>query len=160
MRNYSVKSYGAAIAGLTGLVAHMFLAPAAVASDPGSRRQPRPVANAPIFNPDHQSTLRLSERESYPLHRGIKLGRNKSMLVELPFELRDVIVSSPDIVDAVVQTSNRVYLIGKKVGQANAFFFDANGQQIATFEIVVEHDTAVLDTLYKRLLPGDRKSVV
>lgn len=154
MRNYSVKSYGAAIAGLTGLVAHMFLAPAAVASDPGSRRQPRPVANAPIFNPDHQSTLRLSERESYPLHRGIKLGRNKSMLVELPFELRDVIVSSPDIVDAVVQTSNRVYLIGKKVGQANAFFFDANGQQIATFEIVVEHDTAVLDTLYKRLLPG------
>jgi len=154
MRNYSVKSYGAAIAGLTGLVAHMFLAPAAVASDPGSRRQLRPVANAPIFNPDHQSTLRLSERESYPLHRGIKLGRNKSMLVELPFELRDVIVSSPDIVDAVVQTSNRVYLIGKKVGQANAFFFDANGQQIATFEIVVEHDTAVLDTLYKRLLPG------
>ena len=76
------------------------------------------------------------------------------MLIEVPRDLRDVIVSSPDIVDAVVQSSNRVYLIGKKVGQANAFFFDANGQQIATLELVVEHDTAVLDTLYKRLLPG------
>ena len=53
-----------------------------------------------------------------------------------------------------LQSSNRVYLIGKKVGQANAFFFDANGEQIVTFEITVEHDTAVLDALYKRLLPG------
>jgi pilus assembly protein CpaC len=154
MRNYSLISYGAAIAGLTGLVAQMILAPAVEAADYSGRRNLRPVAANPSFDPDHQSLLRLTERDGFPIHRGIKLGRNKSMLIEVPRELRDVIVSSPDIVDAVVQSSNRVYLIGKKVGQANAFFFDGNGQQIATLELVVEHDTAVLDTLFKRLLPG------
>ena len=119
MRNYSIKSYGAAIAGLTGLVAHMVLAPSVEASDPSARRNIRPVAAHTAFDPHHQSILRLSERDAFPLHRSIKIGRNKSLMIEVPHELRDVIVSSPDIVDAVVQSSNRVYLIGKKFGQAN-----------------------------------------
>jgi pilus assembly protein CpaC len=153
MRNCKLKSYGAAFAGLTGLVANLLLAPVAEAADYSNRRGIKPAAAQAAFDPHHQSIVRLSERD-FPLHRGIKLGRNKSMLIEVPVELRDVIVSSPDIVDAVVQSSNRVYLIGKKVGQANAFFFDTNGQQIATIELIVEHDTVVLDTLYKRLLPG------
>ena len=36
------------------------------------------------------------------------------MLVQFPFELKDVLVSDPDKVDAVVQSSNRVFLIAKK----------------------------------------------
>jgi pilus assembly protein CpaC len=154
MRNYSSRTCGAAIAGFAGLVAPFISGLDVSASDASSRRNVRPAAAQPVFNPDHQSVLRISERDGLPLHRGIKLGRNKSMLVELPGELRDVIVSNPEIVDAVVQSSNRVYLIGKKVGQSNAFFFDSTGQQMVTFEIAVEHDTAVLDSLYKRLLPG------
>jgi pilus assembly protein CpaC len=38
------------------------------------------------------------------------MGTNKSVLVQFPFELRDVLVSAPDIVDAVVQSSDRVFL--------------------------------------------------
>jgi len=84
----------------------------------------------------------------------VTIARNKSMLVELPRELRDVIVSNPEVVDAVVQTSNRVYLIGKKNGQANAFFFDVNGERILTLEMQVEQDTLPLDQLLARLIPG------
>ncbi len=154
MRNYSSRTCGAALAGFAGLVAPFISGLDVSAGDANSRRNVRAAATQPVFNPDHQSVLRISERDGLPVHRGIKLGRNKSMLVELPGELRDVIVSNPEIVDAVVQSSNRVYLIGKKVGQSNAFFFDSTGQQMVTFEIAVEHDTAVLDSLYKRLLPG------
>ena len=132
------------------------MAPGADAADPDPRPSFRHTSAQPSFYPDHQSVLRLTERDGFPLHRTIKIGRNKSMLIEVPRELRDVIVSSPEIVDAVVQSSNRVYLIGKKVGQANAFFFDTRSQQIATFEIFVEHDTSVLDALFARLLPGSR----
>ena len=69
------------------------------------------------FATTYQSIMRISDRESFPMHRAIKIARNKSMLLELPRDLRDVIVSNPEILDAVVQTSNRVYLIGKKTGQ-------------------------------------------
>ncbi|MCB1511391.1 MAG: type II and III secretion system protein family protein [Hyphomicrobiaceae bacterium] len=90
------------------------------------------------------------------MQKTITIGRNKSLLVEVPRDLRDVIVSNPEIVDAVVQTSNRVYLIGKKNGQANAFFFDTNGERIITLEIQVEQDTRSLDILLARLIPGSR----
>jgi pilus assembly protein CpaC len=101
----------------------------------------------------HRSVLRISER-ALPDTRAVRLGKNKAMLVELPRELRDVMVSAPEIVDAVVQSSNRVHLIGKKLGQANAFFFDTAGEQILTLEISVEQDTGVLDALFQRLIPG------
>ena len=41
------------------------------------------------------------------------------------------------MLDAVVQSSDRVFLIAKKTGQTNAFFFDEFGQQILTLEVAV-----------------------
>lgn len=104
----------------------------------------------------HHSNLRISHRDRLPIRKAVSLGKNKSMLIEVPRALRDVIVSDPEIVDAVVQTSDRVYLIGKKTGQANAFFFDEHGDQIVTLEIIVEVDTQPLDRLLKRLIPGSQ----
>ena len=42
--------------------------------------------------------------------RAIVLGLNKAAIVELPVAARDVLVSNPEIVDAVVRTSRRTYL--------------------------------------------------
>jgi len=120
----------------------------------GQKRPDIPFDEQASYGAQHRSTLKIKESEGLPVHRGIRLGRNKSTLVELPRDLRDVIVSNPEIMDAVVQSSNRVYLIGKKVGQSNAFFFDSNGEQIVTLEVAVEHDTAILESLFNRLIPG------
>jgi pilus assembly protein CpaC len=120
----------------------------------GAKRPDVQAAVPTTFNPDHQSVIRIRESDGLPLTKGITVGRNKSTMVELPRELRDVIVSNPDIMDAVVQSSTRVYLIGKKTGQSNAFFFDSTGQQILTLEVIVEHDTSVLEALFRRLIPG------
>src|SRR5688572_27707561 len=84
-----------------------------MAADPDGPVARAVKRGAPVaFNPDHQSTMRIKESDGLPVHKGIKLGRNKSTLLILPRELRDVIVSNPEIVDTVVQSSNRVYLIG------------------------------------------------
>lgn len=102
----------------------------------------------------HNSVLRIGARERLPQSREVRLGRNKAMILELPRELRDVMVSAPDVVDAVVQSSSTVHLIGKKIGQSNIFLFDTTGEQILTLEVSVEHDTKVLDNLLNRLVPG------
>lgn len=100
------------------------------------------------------SILRISDGEPLPQHRTIALGAGKSMLVEFGFDLRDVLVSDPSGVDAVVQTSNRVFLIAKKPGQTNAFFFDTHGQQVLTLDISVGADVRGLEDLLARLIPG------
>lgn len=113
-----------------------------------------PVATNKSNDTYHASVLRIPANASFPVARNVKIGMNKSLLVELPVEVRDVLVSNPKMVEAVVSSSNRVYLIGMQMGQANAFLFDKNGTQILTLEISVERDTLALKRLLKRLIPG------
>lgn len=104
--------------------------------------------------PVQQSVLQVPARGNFPMTKKVDLGKGKSLLVQFPFDLRDVLVADPETVDAVVQSSNRVFLIAKKVGSSNAFFFDTKGQQILTLEVVVGADLTTLEGLLKRLIAG------
>jgi pilus assembly protein CpaC len=89
-----------------------------------------------------------------PTNQHLTLGLNKATIVELDSDAKDVMVSSPDIVDAVVKTPRRIFLLGTKVGQTNAFFFDAAGHQMMSLDIRVEKDVADLASLMKANLPN------
>ena len=150
MRIFVRKSRSILLAGLAWL-----LVPAAIS---GVTQQA--VANGlDAEGTEHQSVLRIKESDRLPQSRSIKLGKNKAMMIEMPRNLRDVMVSAPEIMDAVVQTSNRVHLIGKKIGQSNVFFFDEHGEQILTLEVAIEADTGMLDAMFRRLLPGSNIGV-
>jgi pilus assembly protein CpaC len=105
-------------------------------------------------DPVQNSVLQVPARGPFPITTKISLGASKSLLVQFPFELRDVLVSDPEKLDAVVQSSNRVFLIAKKVGQTNAFFFDTHGKQVLTLEVSVGADLSALDDLIRRFVPG------
>ncbi len=73
-----------------------------------------------------------------PAVRPISASRSaldKAAIVQLDAPARDVLVSNPDIVDAVVRTPRRIFLLAKKVGQTNAFFFDGGGHQLLSIDI-------------------------
>lgn len=91
--------------------------------------------------------------------RSIVLGLNKAAIVELPVAARDVLVSNPAIVDAVVRTNKRTYLIGLAVGQTNAFFFNEAGQQILNLEIRVARDLTGLRESLRQYFPKARIDV-
>ena len=76
------------------------------------------------------------------------------MIVELPREVREVVVSNPEQIDAVLQTSTRAYLIGKKTGEANVIFVDKDGRQVVTLEVTIEHDFSALTEFFGRVIPG------
>ena len=86
--------------------------------------------------------------------RQVKIGLGKSLVIDLPRDAKDVLVSSPTVADAVMRTARRAYLIGQEVGQTNVFFFDVAGRQIAVLELQVERDTAVLSQSIRQLVPG------
>ncbi len=92
-------------------------------------------------------------------NRRVTLALNKATIVQLDADARDVLVSSPDIVDAVVRTPRRIFLMALKTGQTNAFFFDGAGHQILSLDIRVEKDTADLATMIHTNLPGSNVRV-
>jgi pilus assembly protein CpaC len=108
--------------------------------------------SAALAEQRHRSYLRIDESGERP--QQITLGLNKSMVVELPREVREVMVSNPAQVDAVLQTSTRAYLIGKGPGEANIIFIDKNGRQVATLEVVIERDFSALGEFIGRVIPG------
>ena len=104
---------------------------------------------------EHRSYLRITGGvKAQP----VRLGLNKSMIIDLPREVRDVMVSNPQKIDAVMQSSTRAYLIGKDSGEANVIFLDKDGNQVATLEVSVERDLSQLDDLLARLIPGSKIS--
>jgi pilus assembly protein CpaC len=85
--------------------------------------------------------------------RFIPLGIGKSVAIDLPADIKDVLVADPKIANAVVRSSRRVYMIGVTVGQTNIFFFDAEGKQIAGFDIAVTRDLNGLRAALKQTMP-------
>lgn len=86
--------------------------------------------------------------------RSIVLPYSKSTEVELPVPMMDVIVSNPDIVEAMPHTQHRTVLIGKKTGQTNVYFYGTNSEKILSLEIRVERDIGGLDSLLAQHAEG------
>ena len=75
-------------------------------------------------------------------------------MIDLPREIKDVLVADPKIANAVVRSTQRAYIIGAAVGQTNIIFFDAAGQQIAAYDIAVKRDLNGVRAALKQSLPN------
>ena len=86
--------------------------------------------------------------------RFLALGVGKSVIIDLPRDVKDVLVADPKVANAVVRSPQRAYIIGAAVGQTNVVFFDSEGQQIAAYDIAVKRDLNGVRAALRQLLPG------
>ena len=86
--------------------------------------------------------------------RFLALGIGKSIVIDLPRDIKDVLVADPKIATAVIRTAQRAYIIGAAVGQTNIVFFDSAGQQIAAYDIAVTRDLNGVRAALKQTLPN------
>jgi pilus assembly protein CpaC len=86
--------------------------------------------------------------------RFLALGIGKSVVIDLPRDIKDVLVADPKIANAVVRSAQRAYIIGATVGQTNIVFFDSAGQQIAAYDIAVKRDLNGVRAALKQTLPN------
>src|SRR3954464_5824231 len=85
--------------------------------------------------------------------RFVQLGIGKSVVIDLPRDVKDVLVAEPKFANAVVRSTRRAYLIGVAVGQTSMYFFDAEGKQIAGFDVAVTRDLNGVRAMLQKLLP-------
>jgi pilus assembly protein CpaC len=86
--------------------------------------------------------------------RFLALGIGKSVVIDLPRDIKDVLVADPKIANAVVRSAQRAYIIGAAVGQTNIVFFDSAGQQIAAYDIAVKRDLNGVRAALRQTLPN------
>jgi pilus assembly protein CpaC len=86
--------------------------------------------------------------------RFLALGIGKSIVIDLPRDIKDVLVADPKIANAVIRSAQRAYIIGAAVGQTNIVFFDSAGQQIAAYDIAVKRDLNGVRAALRQTLPS------
>ena len=86
--------------------------------------------------------------------RFLSLGIGKSVVIDLPRDIKDVLVADPKIANAVIRSAQRAYIIGAAVGQTNIVFFDSAGQQIAAYDIAVKRDLNGVRAALKLAMPN------
>jgi pilus assembly protein CpaC len=84
----------------------------------------------------------------------LALGIGKSIVIDLPRDIKDVLIADPKIATAVIRSAQRAYIIGATVGQTNIVFFDSSGQQIAAYDIAVKRDLNGLRAALKQTMPN------
>jgi len=84
----------------------------------------------------------------------IKLGLNKSVVIDLPADAYDILVANPSVADAVTRTARRIYLFGKAVGETNIYVFGPGGEQIVSLDLAIERDVAGLEDYLERFIPN------
>ncbi|MCP3379000.1 type II and III secretion system protein family protein [Bradyrhizobium sp. CCGUVB4N] len=115
------------------------------------------AADAPVGDqaPMQAPDLGVSPVATMPARmRSLSLGIGKSVVIDLPREVKDVLVADPKIANAVIRSAQRAYIIGGQVGQTNVVFFSADGQQVASYDIAVKRDLNGMRTALRSSLPG------
>ena len=110
-----------------------------------------PMGAAQAADPRRAPVIQVAASEA--TSRFIPLGIGKSVAIDLPADIKDVLVADPKIANAVIRSSRRVYMIGVAIGQTNIFFFDADGKQIAGFDIAVTRDLNGVRGALRQALP-------
>lgn len=132
--------------GRSGNRAHRFWKAGLVAV--GCCIAPLPIQTAAVAQ---SNVVKLNQGQGAP--KRISLALNKSLVVDLPADAYDILVANPTVADAVTRTARRIYLFGKQVGQTNVFVFGPNGEQLASFDLVIERDVAGLEGSLKKYIP-------
>jgi pilus assembly protein CpaC len=111
-------------------------------------------ALAPAIAGDVRATPAPVAADGQMNARFLALGVGKSIVIDLPRDIKDVLVADPKIATTVVRTAQRAYIIGAAVGQTNIVFFDSAGEQIAAYDIAVKRDLNGLRAALKQTLPN------
>ncbi|MFA7263716.1 MAG: type II and III secretion system protein family protein [Caulobacter sp.] len=91
--------------------------------------------------------------------RDLALPRGKSAVIELPVDVRDILITNPAVADAVLRSPRQIYVLGMTSGQTDAILFDAAGRRILSLNIRVDADFGALAETINRILPGARVQV-
>lgn len=86
--------------------------------------------------------------------RILNVGIGRSVVINLAEDAADVLVSNPEIADAVLRTPRRIFVLGNTAGQSRLVLFGRSGRELASFDIRVEKDTSDITRIIRKLIPG------
>ncbi len=86
--------------------------------------------------------------------RSIEMGVGRSIVVDLPRDAKEVFVANPAVANAVVRSARKLFVIGVATGATTIMALDAEGRQIAAFEMQIGREPGLLQKTLKTAMPN------
>ena len=102
------------------------------------------------------SIVRIQTPAELPYTRSVNLGVGRAMIIELPVDAQDVIISEPKTVDATVSTARRILVNAKATGVSNIFVMGRDGRRLVILDVTVKKDLTEISKLLAELVPGSK----
>lgn len=100
---------------------------------------------------------------AYGATRKVELDLNKSVIIDLPAGVGEVVVSQPSIAGAIMRSRTRAIVQGMTGGDTNIFFLDDAGRTIQVLDVrVIEEPSQIgnaLEAALARVIPGSNIKV-
>ena len=128
-------------------------------ANPGPAPAPAPAARPAQAAPPEPGVLYVDLSTAGGSAKTLSLPFGKSAMVDLPVDVRDVLVTNPAVADAVLRTRRRISVLGVAPGETDAVFFDEAGKRILSLDIHVSKDSSGLADAFGRIFPGSKVRV-
>ncbi|MGF1734569.1 type II and III secretion system protein family protein [Photobacterium satsumensis] len=91
--------------------------------------------------------------------QSVAVPQNKSRLIEIPGSAKKISVGNPSVADILILRSNKIYVLGKKLGTTNVIIWDSRGRLITVLDVEVTHDLNALKSKLYEFMPQEKISV-
>lgn len=89
------------------------------------------------------------------VQKSVSVALGKADTIDLPGNVVDILVANPAIADVGALRADRLYIVGRGVGDTNVLAFDTSGEVIARVEVHVHVDQKTLRDTLTRLFPNE-----
>jgi len=85
----------------------------------------------------------------------LKITLGKAELIDVGSELADVLVADPSLIDVMAVQSDRLYIVGKNIGDTNIITLDGEGNIVKRLDIHVTYDLQAIQSTVDELFPDE-----
>lgn len=103
--------------------------------------------------------LSIAAESATGMHKTINLTAGKADTIDLGKEVADVLVANPTIADVGTLRANRLYIVGKTIGDTNVLAFDEAGNQLADISVHVRVDDEIIGSTIREFFPNEKVEV-
>jgi pilus assembly protein CpaC len=111
-----------------------------------------------VAHADKADLTPVGAKSTSPTHL-ISVTQGKGEIVDIKGDIADVLVANPSIADVVAIQSNKLYVVGSKLGDTNLMVLDANGNELQRFDIHVKIDETALQAYLNATFPDEHVKV-
>ncbi len=101
----------------------------------------------------------VSVKESKKTAKPLNVTYGKAEIIKLPEAVSDVMVANSDVVSVEAIQSDKLYVVGREVGDTNIIALDANGDVIRKIDVHVTYDLKAIQSLIEEMFPNENAQV-